>query len=134
VKTPVETLLAVADIGGEMALADGDNLRTLLPSDCPPELRAAIRDNKPGLLALLSGPVFAVVRSELLPGEFVLWTADENGRQRLIAHGAAAGSIYTRDELAEIVRKKTDPDTLRKLHAAKRTFDGRLKGSHEHQS
>ena len=124
-KTPVEILLAVADIGGELGIA-GDKLRMRLPADCPPELKSAIRENKPSLLALLSGPAFVVVRSDLLPGELLLWTADEQARQQLIAHGAPPGCIYTRDELAPLVQQNTDPDTVRSVHAVKRSFDGRL--------
>ena len=130
-ETAIDVVLAVAEIGGKLAIADRNRLRTLLPAGCSPELKDAIRKNKAGLLALLAGPPFAVVRSDLLPGELLLWTADEEGRELLVAQGAPPGRIYNRDELATLVRQQPDPDTLRKLHAAKRTFNGRLKGSPE---
>ena len=125
-KTAIETLLAVANFGGSLALAERDKLRVLLPADCPPELKNAIRTNKAGLLALLAGPPFVVVRSELLPTELVFWTANDGGRDLLIAHGAAPGLVYTCDELAALVERNTDRATLVTLHRAKCLFNGRL--------
>ena len=50
--TPIKTLLAVAEIGGKLGVT-GDKLRMLLPHDCPPELKDAIRQHKPALIELL---------------------------------------------------------------------------------
>ena len=77
-KTARGILLAVQAIGGRLEPA-GDRLRTLLPADCSPELKAAIREHKPALLALLqakrhnlpddNGPWIHVAR-QILAGEF----------------------------------------------------------------
>ena len=73
-KTPIETFLEVERIGGRLGSAD-DKLRMLLPADCPPELKEAIRQHKSGLLELLRLN-FLVVRSETL-NTTVFWTPDE---------------------------------------------------------
>ncbi len=52
-RTPAEILLAVAAIGGRLDPL-GDRLRMLLPTDCPPELKAAIRAHKPAIMKLLA--------------------------------------------------------------------------------
>ena len=121
----VELFLAVVDIGGWMAPVDGGRLRVLLPADCPPDLRNAICDNKPLLLAFLSGPQFIVVRSEILP-PLLFWTAAHQGRDLLVAHGAPPELIYTRDELAAIARTNPDARSLMLLHQCKRLFGSRF--------
>ena len=125
-RTPVEALLGVAEIGGNLGLADENKLRVLLPADCPRELKEAIRTYKPGLLALLTGPPFVVVRSGLLPTELVFWTASDEGRDLLITHGAPAGLIYTPDELRILAASNTDSRMLIALHRTKHLFNGRL--------
>ena len=69
-KTPIETLLAVDVAGGKLGFA-GDKLRMLLPADCLPELKDAIRQHKPGLVSLLRLN-FLVVRSDTLERTYVL--------------------------------------------------------------
>ena len=61
-KTPIEVLLAVDGGGGKLGIT-GDKLRMLLPADCPPELKEAIRQHKSTLLELLRLN-FLIVRSE----------------------------------------------------------------------
>jgi hypothetical protein len=99
----------------------------LLPVDCPPELKEAIRQNKSALLALLFGPPFVIVRSELVPSETFFWTVSEAGREMLIAHGASHGSVYTYGELDTVSRVNPDPNRLHQLCHAKRLFDGRIR-------
>lgn len=127
-KTPVETFLAVLNVGGKLDPAEGDRLRAMLPPDCPAELREAIRVHKTGLLvllALLSNPQFIVVRSEIL-APLLFWTADDQGRNLLIAHGAPPELVYTRDELAAIAQANPDAGSLILLCECKRLFRGRL--------
>jgi len=125
-KTPVETFLAVLEIGGRLAPADGGRLKTELPRNCPPGLREAIRLHKPGLLALLSGPPFIVVRSEILPPPLLFWTPNNEGRELILSLGAASGTVYVFDELRAIVESAPDAASLTVLHRCKQTFGGRL--------
>jgi hypothetical protein len=125
-KTPVEAFLAVLNIGGSLTRAEGGRLRAELPPDCAPELKEAIRAHKPGLLALLSGPPFIVVRSEILPPPLLFWTADDRGRALLLSLGAASGSVYTFDELRAIVERNPDVESLKTFHRCKQTFGGRI--------
>jgi hypothetical protein len=65
-KTPVEILLAVNHEGGRLEPA-GDKLRVLLPADCAPELKDAIRQHKYELLDLLDA------RAANLPPDCAPW-------------------------------------------------------------
>ena len=49
---PGEAAPAAAGMSGKLGIT-GDELRMLLPADCPPELKSAIRRHKPALLELL---------------------------------------------------------------------------------
>ncbi len=103
----------------------------MLPPDCPAELREAIRIHKTGLLvllAVLSSPLFVVVRSEIQP-PWLFWAADDAGRNLLIAHGAPPETVYTRDELAVVVRANPDARSLMLLRECKRLFGGRLRAT-----
>jgi len=122
-KTPVEILLAVADTGGKLGIA-GDKLRMLLPADCPPELKEAIRQHKAALLELLRLS-FLVVRSDTLQTT-VFWTPDEATKESLAAAGADLGSIYTASELAQVVHRRVTVEELPLLHAAKQRFSGKV--------
>jgi hypothetical protein len=122
-KTPVDVFLAVAGIGGRLGVAD-DRLRMLLPADCPPELKGAIRQHKSALLELLRLD-FLVVRSDTLDAT-VFWTPDEASKEALAAAGAEQGSIYTASELEQLVRRRVTVGELPLLHAAKKRFNGKL--------
>ena len=122
-KTPADVLLAVAGVGGRLGAAD-DRLRTLLPSDCPPELKNAIRQHKFALLELLRLD-FLVVRSDALNAT-VFWTSDEATKESLVGAGADSGSIYTASELEQLVRRRITIGELPLLHAAKKRFNGKL--------
>src|SRR5215207_3019960 len=100
VNSPVDVLLAVADIGGRLGIA-GDGLRLLLPAKCPAELKNAIRHHKQALLVLLRAD-FLIVRSDLLRA-IVFWTPDDKNRDCLINAGAGPGCIYTAAELDILV-------------------------------
>lgn len=121
--TPIQTLLAVSAIGGRLGIA-GENLRMLLPANCPAELKAAIRQKKSELIALLRLN-FLVVHSEAVNGT-VLWAADESTKEALIATGASPGTIYTPEELKLLVHRRITAAELPAIHKAKRTFDGRI--------
>jgi hypothetical protein len=126
VKTPIDLILEVAGIGGLLGIAEPGVLRTLLPADCPVELKDALRANKPALLALLAGPPWEIVQSELLPTDPIFWTANDEGRDLLVTHGAPAGLIYTPAELEVLVSRSTDHVTLAAIHRTKRTFNGKI--------
>lgn len=121
--TPIKALLAVADIGGRLGVA-GDKLRTCLPANCPPEIKAAIRRHKTALLELLP-LTFMTVRSAALDST-VFWTPDEDTKESLVAAGADAGSVYTQSELECLVDRRVTVGELRLIHAAKQRFSGRV--------
>jgi hypothetical protein len=122
-KTPIELLLAVIGIGGKLEIA-GDRLRMLLPADCPPDLKDAIRQHKAALVDLLR-LTFLVVRSGTL-GTTVLWAPDEATKESLAAAGANPGYIYTADELAQLVHRRVTVGELQQIHSAKQRFGGKL--------
>jgi hypothetical protein len=119
----VETLLAVANAGGQLGQA-GDNLRARLPRDCPHEITESPRANKASLLRLLRLN-FLVVRSHHL-GATLFWTPDEAAKEALVAAGADPGTIYTADALTRLVNRRVTVGELRAIHAAKSRFNGKL--------
>jgi hypothetical protein len=125
--TPVETLLAVAHIGGRLG-AVGSNLQGFLPANCPVELKGAIRQQKLALLELLRLN-FLVVRSDALKA-LLFWTPSEATKEVLIAGGADTGSVYTAGELAQLVNRRATTADLLLLHAARQRFQGKLTEPH----
>jgi hypothetical protein len=123
-RTPVELLLTVANVGGRITTS-GDSLRTLLPRDCPPELTDEMRQHKPALLKLM-GLTFLIVESRVL-GTMVFFVPDDATKQSLILAGAKAGSIYTKAELSTLVACRITPKELRLIHAGKQEFDGEVR-------
>ena len=123
-RTPVELLLIVIKVGGRITTA-GDSLRTLLPPDCPPELKDEIRQHKPALLKLM-GLTFLIVESRVL-GSMVFFVADDATKQSLILAGAKAGSIYTKAELGTLVARRITPKELRLIHVVKQEFNGEVR-------
>ena len=123
-RTPVELLLTIANIGGRITTA-GDRLRTLLPAECPPELKDEIRQHKPALLKLM-GLTFLIVESRVL-GTVVLFVPDQATKKSLVLAGANVGSIYTRRELGALLARRAAPNELRLIHAAKQQFNGEVR-------
>jgi len=123
-KTPVELLLAITNIGGRITTA-GDRLRMLLPTECPPELKDDIRRSKPALLKLM-GLTFLIVRSGVLSAT-VFFVPDEATKQSLTLAGAKPGSVYTKAELATLVARRITPDELRLIHAGKQQFNAEVR-------
>jgi hypothetical protein len=115
--------LAPSGIGGHLGMAS-DRLRMLLPPDCPPELKDAIRQHRSALLELLRLD-FLVVRSDTLNAT-VFWTPDEATKESLAAAGADLGSIYTASELEHLVHQRITTSELSLIHAAKQRFGGKL--------
>ncbi len=77
-RTPNDVLLAVKQAGGRVEPA-GDKLRVLLPADCLPELKAAIRQHKAEILDLFGAQSASLapdcapwlhVAKQVLAGEF----------------------------------------------------------------
>jgi len=123
-KTPVELLLIVANAGGRITIA-GDRLRMLLPPECPPELKDAVRQHKPALLKLMALS-FLVVRSSVL-STTVFFVPDAATKQSLILAGAKPGSVYTKAELRALVTRRVTPKELRLIHAGKQQFNGEVR-------
>jgi hypothetical protein len=123
-KTPVELLLTVANVGGDITIA-GDRLRMLLPPECAPELKDDIRQHKPALLKLMES-TFVIVRSGVLSAT-VFFVPDAATKQSLILAGAKPGSIYTKAELGTLVTRSVTPKELRLIHASKQQFNGEVR-------
>lgn len=124
--TAIQAIMGVIDVGGGLA-PDGEGLILKLPKQgTPPGLRDAVVANKPSILAILTGPPFLIVRSDLLPGETLLWATDAQGRDLLEQGGADPGVVYTRTELGVLLRKHPSAMDLIAIHSAKRKFNGRI--------
>lgn len=123
-RTPLETYLAVGEIGGQLDTTSDGKLRMLLPVACPPELKDAIRAHKPALLRLLQLD-FLVVRSDVLKAT-VFWTRDEATKDAIAQAGIDRGRIYTAAELQNLVTCQTTEAELPLIHEAKVRFNGRL--------
>ncbi len=123
-KTPVELLLTVENIGGHITTT-GDRLRMLLPAECPQELRDNIRQHKAALLKLME-LTFLIVRSRVLSGT-VFFVPDDAKRQSLILAGAKAGSVYTTAELSILVGRRITPNELQLIHSGKQQFNGEVR-------
>jgi hypothetical protein len=119
-KTPVELLLIVIDVGGRITAA-GDKLQVFSPPECPLELKQDIRQHKLGLLKLMRS-TFVVAQSRVL-GAIVFFVPDEVTKQPLI-RAREAGNIYTKAELSTLVARRITPKELRLIHAGKQEFDG----------
>ena len=63
-----------------------------------------------------------------LLGETIYFARDDAAKEWLIAGGAPPGSVYTRAELAVLVRAKISATELRRFHAYKQIFNGEWKG------
>jgi hypothetical protein len=116
-------LLCVAGTGGRLNVA-GDKLRMLLPANCAPELKDAIRLQKSALLDLLQ-LTFLIVRSDAL-NSIVFFVTDEKTKELLVSAGADPGVIYTTAELSVVVRRKISVEELLLIHTAKQRFNGKV--------
>ena len=123
-KSPVELLLTIVNIGGRITAA-GDRLRMLLPTECSPELKDEIRQHKPALLKLMR-LTFLIVQSEVL-GTIVLFVPDDATKKSLVRAGADSGNMYTKAELGALVSRRVTPTELRLIHAAKQQFNGEVR-------
>lgn len=121
-KTPVQILLRVVSIGGQLDIVNG-RLRMLLPPDCPPELKDEIRHHKSFLVSLMR--LAFAFRSDVL-NSIIFFVADDTTKESLVAAGADLGSIYTRAELEMLVRRRITPTELRLIHAAKQRFNAKV--------
>jgi hypothetical protein len=96
-----------------------------------PDFARMLQEFKPALLPLLQtkSSTWIELYSERL-NETVFFCADEEAREALIAAGADEWLIYTKAELAILVKKnRVAPftrDELRKVHEIKRTFNARI--------
>jgi hypothetical protein len=126
--TTIEVFQKAAELGLKLGVEAPDTL-TLQPAGlCSAEFAEVLKAHKPALLALLKLP-FVMVFSQIL-GETILFCEDEATKGGLMEAGADPWSIYTKDELRTLSRQnRISPLTtveLRKLHAIKRSFHGRI--------
>jgi hypothetical protein len=96
-----------------------------------PDFKGKLRELKPALLPLLrtKGLTWIEVYSERL-GETIFFCSDEETRAALIEVGASPWSIYTKQELRQLVAQNRiapiSADELRRVHEIKRTFNARI--------
>ena len=136
--TAAALLQSLCSLGVQLS-ASGDRLRFRAPVGVlTPELRAALVEQKPALLAALrnaeseasevswrlssAGPGWAAVRSHLL-GETVVFLRDETVS---LPTAVADLATYTRAEL-ELLATATE-GALKEIHRAKKLFGGRVTG------
>lgn len=117
-KTPVEILLRVVSIGGELDIENG-RLRMRLPPDCPPELKDEIRQHKCDLLDLMRLTFW--FQSGVLKS-LIFFVADDATKQLLVGAGVDPGIVYTKPELAMLIHQRVKPEELPLLHAARQIF------------
>jgi hypothetical protein len=122
-RTPAEIFLNVVSAGGWLRMLDGQ-LRMALPADCSPELKDAIRQHKPALVNLMRLS-FLIVWSKVLDS-IIFFVPDDATKESLVSAGASTGTIYTRPELAVLVRQRLTAEELSLIHAAKRRFNGKV--------
>jgi hypothetical protein len=95
---------------------------------CPPDFVPVLRAHKTDLLSLLQLP-FVMVDSKAL-GERLFFCENEETKAALIEAGASEWSIYTREELCQLVQQNRiapiSSAELCKLHEIRRTFSGRI--------
>ena len=111
--------------------ANGDRLEVSPVYDCPRDFVRTLQEYKPALVLLLGskGRTWIDFYSERV-GQTVFFCRDEDSKAALVEAGASEWSIYTKAELRTLVTHNrampfTD-DELRKVHAIKRTFHGRI--------
>jgi hypothetical protein len=126
--TPIQLLMAAAELGLKLGMEPGDTLTVEPAAKCPRDFAAKLKAHKWTLLPLLQLP-FLMVYSERL-GETIFFCEDGDTRAALVEAGADPWSIYTRAELQTLcVQNRVAPLTaaeLRKVHEIKRAFDGRI--------
>lgn len=121
--SPFDTLLAVANIGGRLGIAE-DKLRVCLPPDCPTELKESIRAYKLDLLALLRLH-FCILRSATL-SKVIVWVQDEAAKEMLVSVGADRANIYTLRELELLIDAGVTAEELPLIHDGRRRFHGTI--------
>jgi hypothetical protein len=126
--TPIQLLMAAAELGLKLGMEPGDTLTVEPAAKCPRDFAAKLKAHKWTLLPLLQLP-FLMVYSERL-GETIFFCENEDTKDALVKAGAGPWSIYTRAELRHLVQQNRiaplSSSELRKLHEIKRTFHRRI--------
>lgn len=125
--TPIELLKHTSDLGITLTVRE-EELIVHPARLCTPALAASLRERKPRLMKLM-GLRFLIVKSALL-NETIFFAENDRVRLELCAAGAQESSIYIHDELRELVAHTTSSD-IPIIHAAKRTFKGRIQTPRE---
>jgi len=126
--TAIALLQKATDLGLKLD-SEGRHTLTVEPAErCPRAFAETLKDYKWHLLALLRLP-FVMVFSEAL-GQTVFFCEAEDIKVGLVEGGAQPSSIYTTDELRQLVQQNRiapiSSAELRKLHELRRTFLGRI--------
>jgi hypothetical protein len=122
-KSSFDVLLEAVERGLTVSVR-GDRLAVRPDSALTRDLVDMLRAHKPELLRLLNLP-FLIVQSEVL-NDIVVFASDDQTKEKLVAAGGEPGIIYTRSELALLVKRRVSADELQKLHEAKRGFHGTI--------
>ena len=120
-KSSFDVLLEAVERGLTVSVR-GDRLAVKPDSALTRDFADMLRAHKPELLRLLN-LTFLVIESEVL-NEIVFFVPDDQTKEKLAVAGAEPGRIYTRSELAVLVRRRVSADELRQLHEIKRGFNG----------
>jgi len=110
-KTQIEILLAVLNVGGRLYIKD-DRLQMSLPKHCPPELVAAIEQNLRALTALLKQDFQVITRKYRNQMEAIYWTPDDVVKQLLIVAGVAPNRIYIAAEIKRVEEETRERWTI----------------------
>ena len=129
----IQILERASALGLKLGVELPDTLTFQPVENCTPDFAETLKAHKSHLLPLLTLP-FVMVFSEAL-GETIFFCRDEDTKATLIEAGAEPWSIYTTDELRIlVVQNRIAPLSvaeLRKLHEAKRRFNGRVTRSNK---
>lgn len=127
-QTPIEVFAEATKRGLKLGFKPPFTLVVNPRNRCPSNFVDTLSQHKPQLLALLELP-FCMVYSRPLE-ENVFFCEDEETKAALMEAGADEWSIYTKAELRALKEhnrlKPFLPDDLCKVHAIKRTFNGRI--------
>ena len=128
-QTPIEVFAEAAERGLKLSFKPPFTLVVDPANRCPGDFVDTLSQHKARLLALLQLP-FVMVESEALQ-DTIFFCEDEATKAALVESGADEWSIYTKDELRVLVAhnriQPLTPKELRKLHEAKRQFNGTMK-------
>jgi hypothetical protein len=120
----IESIVECVRHGGALQIKAG-SLDLAKPASFPASLVGLLRVNREAIMEIL-GRNIMIVRTRLDPDHPMFWCLDAADREFLIVHGAPEGSVWIREELAEIVDAQPDRDSLSLMIASKREFGAQV--------